>query len=438
MKVLKGYKKPLSSYKTARFLFLLIFVFSFFYIANTNLVIAVSVDEINQKIEDKKKIIDQLNRDIKQKQEEINKVSNEAKTLQGNIQVLDLSKKNIETNIVQTQTKIQKASLTIDKLSIEIQELSRQEKNSREAIGGSIKSIYEQKNESILENFLSNRSIAQSMNKIFDQNKLTESLHQHVEAIIAIREDLKEKYQGVFTQKQELLGLEKNLSGQKKAVEATKQEKAKILQQTKNTEAEYQRILNQKIAQREAFEKELFEFESQLKIALDPKSFASSKPGILSWPLDSVRITQLFGRTADAKRLYVSGTHNGIDFAASDGTPIKSALNGVVEATGNTDVGACYSYGKWILLKHDNGISTLYAHLSSINISKGESVSTGEIIGYSGRTGYVTGPHLHFTVYATQGMRVEQYVNSINCKNVTIPIADPKAYLDPMQYLPGL
>ena len=79
----------------------------------------------------------------------------------------------------------------------------------------------------------------------------------------------------------------------------------------------------------------------------------------------------------------------------------------MIVGTGNTDEPrGCYSYGKWILIKHENGLSTLYAHLSLIKVNAGETVNTGDIIGYSGNTGYSTGPHLHLTVYATQGVKI--------------------------------
>ena len=88
-----------------------------------------------------------------------------------------------------------------------------------------------------------------------------------------------------------------------------------------------------------------------------------------------------------------------ISFGASIGTPIKAALSGTVLGTGNTDsIKGCYSFGKWVMVKHNNGLNTMYAHLSQISVSSGQSVSTGQVLGYSGETGYATGPHLHFEV----------------------------------------
>jgi murein DD-endopeptidase MepM/ murein hydrolase activator NlpD len=112
----------------------------------------------------------------------------------------------------------------------------------------------------------------------------------------------------------------------------------------------------------------------------------------------------------------------------------------VVLGTGNTDV-TCpnASYGKWVFIKHGNGLSTLYAHLSVISVSKGESVSTSEVIGYSGSTGYATGPHLHFGVYATSGSEITSFASkSCAGRTYTMPVADVSAYLNPLSYLPTL
>lgn len=163
--------------------------------------------------------------------------------------------------------------------------------------------------------------------------------------------------------------------------------------------------------------------------------------GILHSPVDNVRITQNFGNTPFAQSGAYNGKgHNGMDFAASIGTPIRAALSGTVLGTGNTDiVRGCYSFGKWVLIKHGNGLDTLYAHLSQINVSTGESVGTGEVIGFSGETGYATGPHLHFGVYVSSATQIIQLGQATNqktpCANAVMPVAPLSGYLNPMNYL---
>jgi murein DD-endopeptidase MepM/ murein hydrolase activator NlpD len=129
------------------------------------------------------------------------------------------------------------------------------------------------------------------------------------------------------------------------------------------------------------------------------------RPGALAWPLLG-RITQGYGSTSitgfytDAYKF-----HNGIDLTAYYSAPIRAALDGVVTASGDNGK---YAYGKWLAVRHDNGLTTLYAHLSAKAVSVGQAVSQGQIIGYEGSTGFVTGPHLHFTVYSTNTFKAEK------------------------------
>lgn len=124
------------------------------------------------------------------------------------------------------------------------------------------------------------------------------------------------------------------------------------------------------------------------EIAARAKS-SGTRPGVLSWPV-SGRMTSSFGYRIHpifgTKRL-----HTGIDLASPSGTPIKAAGPGEVilaETYGG--------YGRAVVIDHGGGLTTLYAHQSSIAVSRGQIVVTGETIGYIGCTGYCTGPHLHF------------------------------------------
>jgi murein DD-endopeptidase MepM/ murein hydrolase activator NlpD len=91
------------------------------------------------------------------------------------------------------------------------------------------------------------------------------------------------------------------------------------------------------------------------------------------------------------------------------------------------------------MIKHANGLDTMYAHLSEIDVSKGDTLNTGDVLGYSGMTGYATGPHLHFGVYASAGVQIltlNQFRGAVTpCANATMPVAPNNAYLNPMSYL---
>jgi murein DD-endopeptidase MepM/ murein hydrolase activator NlpD len=135
-------------------------------------------------------------------------------------------------------------------------------------------------------------------------------------------------------------------------------------------------------------------------------------------------------------QVYNGAGHNGIDFSARIGTAIYSAESGTVLGTGNTDT-ACngVSYGKWVLIKHNNGLTTLYAHLSTIQTYAGAKVEARQKIGLSGNTGYSTGPHLHFTVYASDSVKISNYVSKVCGTTMTMPLAPRAGYLNPLSYL---
>jgi len=109
------------------------------------------------------------------------------------------------------------------------------------------------------------------------------------------------------------------------------------------------------------------------------------------WPVNG-RLLSRFGDRSDP----FSGEgafHTGVDISAPTGTPVRAAADGVVfnaEYNGR--------YGKLVMIDHGNGMRTWYAHLSRFEVLPGQAIRRGEIVGYSGATGRVTSPHLHFEV----------------------------------------
>jgi len=108
-------------------------------------------------------------------------------------------------------------------------------------------------------------------------------------------------------------------------------------------------------------------------------------------PVVSYTITGTFGQ---AGSMWSSGYHTGLDFAAPTGTLIKAIHSGTI-----TQAGWAGSYGYRTILTLDDGTELWFCHQSSINVSVGQKVSTGDVIGRIGATGNVTGPHLHLEVH---------------------------------------
>ena len=119
--------------------------------------------------------------------------------------------------------------------------------------------------------------------------------------------------------------------------------------------------------------------------------------GTLQWPLPLAgTITSQFGHRIDPITGEVS-SHTGTDIACAEGTPILAAADGTVTVANGLDSWGG-SYGYYIQIDHGGGLETLYAHCSSICVTTGQQVQAGQVIGYVGHTGRVTGNHLHLEV----------------------------------------
>ncbi|CAH1054456.1 peptidoglycan DD-metalloendopeptidase family protein [Paenibacillus pseudetheri] len=110
------------------------------------------------------------------------------------------------------------------------------------------------------------------------------------------------------------------------------------------------------------------------------------------WPTDSRVISSSFGYRTDPFR-GLSAFHSGVDIAGNLGDPVYAASDG--EVVTSEQMGA---RGKYIVIKHSNGLETWYMHLQAMNVSAGDKVNKGQKIGLLGNTGRSTGPHLHFQV----------------------------------------
>ncbi len=114
------------------------------------------------------------------------------------------------------------------------------------------------------------------------------------------------------------------------------------------------------------------------------------------------KITSKFGYRTDPKTGKQNAFHNGIDLAIPVGTQLKSPMPGIVDSFTTAGDG-----GNQVIIKHDNGYKTGYAHLSKSFVKKGDKIKQGDIFALSGNTGKSTGPHLHFTLTDPSGAKVD-------------------------------
>jgi murein DD-endopeptidase MepM/ murein hydrolase activator NlpD len=402
---------------------------------------AQTVSDIQAKINSRNTDIQVLEKEIAGYQTQINDLGNQADSLGGAIKSLDLTQKKLQADIQVTENKIANKTSEIQELSGQIEDKEETIIDDNRIISYSLALVDQSDKQSIPEILLSSNSISGVWNSLEQLGKIQGNLVGRISDLRQAKADLEMNKIATEKAKNDLVKLNGQLKDQRQVVLNTQAEKNQLLKDTKQSETKYKQILTDKQAQKDAFEREVLDYESQLKLAIDLSKLPQTGSGVLSWPLDKVFITQYFGNTSFATanpQVYSGKGHNGIDLRAAIGTPIKAASSGIVSGIGNTDIiRGCYSYGKWVMIKHSNGLSTLYAHLSLQTVAVGQNISKGELIGYSGNTGYTTGPHLHFGVYATEGVQINKLTSAqtSHCIGAVIPVADFKAYLNPLSYL---
>ncbi len=398
------------------------------------------VSNTQAQIDDRTQKIAKLQRDIAALQKQLDSTSEQKQTLQSTVKALDLSNKKLSTQITLTQSQIGNTDLQIGTLSKNIATTSNLMETEQSGIAASLRDLDQSDSFPIGLRIITGATLSSVFNEVNTLSQEQSALGNRVHQLANLKTSLVYTKTTTQQKRDELATLKDDLSGQKQALAATIANKNELLKQTKNQESTYQTLIAQKKSQEAVFEQDLLDFQNQLVGKVDTKTLPSAGSGVLKWPVSSVRITQYFGNTTFAAQhsaVYNGHGHSGVDFAASIGTPILAAESGVVLGTGNTDT-ACpnASYGKWVLVKHYNGLTTLYGHLSVINVTAGQAVATHQVVGYSGMTGYATGPHLHFAVFASDVVQISTFASkSCRGRMYTMPVAPLPGYLNPMLYL---
>ncbi len=424
--------------------FLIIFSFNI----KTDFAFAETEKELRSQIDQKNNELKRLKDEAKLIQEELSKTAGEKDSLSRELSIINFERRSLENNISQTKSKIELLGSEIQKTEINIKDKNLIIKDQSIFLESLLRKVDQRETLSILEDFLSSRSLSKFF-KIRDQYLILQN------PILRKTEELRNNKVELLSDKKILefkknnLDLEKEKFYDQKSIVVDQENKKKgILKLTKNKESLYEKNLldmNKRIV---ALDKQIRNYESKLKFILDLNSIPEKGSEVFDWPLpkNDIYVTQRFGKTTSSGVLYASGSHSGTDFRATIGTPVYAVADGNVIGTGDTD-DACVgiSFGKWILIEHDIGLSTTSGHLSKIKVKKGDHVKKGDLIGYSGNTGHTTGPHLHITTYATYGgdgkkvVKIIKY-DSWTCPGESIirPSAPTGAYLNPIDYFPYL
>jgi len=324
------------------------------------------------------------------------KLSKEIKTMDNTIGHLDLLVKS-------NNLSIEKIELEIGSLVGDIGSTEKNISNKKETIGKLFSELQQKDKENFLTMFLRNKSLAESVAEARNISTLNSNLYENLEELKNLQIDLTQKIKEGENKKQEKAVEKINFQNRQIILADQKKEKQVVLSQTKNQELAYEKQLEELTKLQDEISLEIEKIETELRKNIDPNLLPLPRSGVLLWPVPEGRLTQGYGATAFAAKNYKSKYHNGLDIGRFLGAEIIAAEKGKVINVGDQDK-FCRkaAYGKFIVIKHENGLATLYGHLSRQIVSIGDIVERGQIIGYMGKTGWATGPHVHFTVFSSQ------------------------------------
>lgn len=321
---------------------------------------------------------------------------------------MDVTRQTIEN----LNAQIQQYSLLIAEKQAELEESLAEEETLNEQYKARLRAMEETGTISYWSILFGASSFSDLLDKIDMIQEIAKSDQLMMKKMEEMSEKIASERAELEDQMDELNAAKEELSVQQTELETQRAESDELLiQMAKEYEAmsaEYETYeamedeLSAQIAKSETDYFNALSREEAARIAAAAKNNTSSSGGSASsgssgsWVFPLAYATQI--TDAYGYRIHpLSGTykwHNGVDFAAGEGTAIYATKAGTVTSATYNE-----AYGNMVTINHGDGYSSLYGHMTRYTVSTGDTVSAGEIIGYVGSTGWSTGPHLHFTIY---------------------------------------
>jgi len=349
---------------------------------------------VSETVYDKQHQLQGLNGQIIATRTQIRQLLDQEHALQAQVAALDAQLASVQAQVDQETAKLVVLGQQVDQAKEQLAQKQAELAKHIADFGHRMRIMYKSGQVNGLELIFSAANFTDLMNRIFffndivreDRRQLAE-LQKERAAIEVMKADLEAK-------QAEQAQVVKQIKDQKAQLQTVRDQRAAREQQIAAIEAQFQLQLAEMQAQRAALQEQI--------AALIRESYRARSSGKWKWPMDGV-ITQGFGCTSYPFEPYEPSCpskhfHSGLDIAADYGTPVHAADGGIVH---NFTMGCSWGsglcgYGRYVVIVHAGGFTTLYGHLSSWAVGDGVQVDKDTVIGYEGSTGNSTGPHVHF------------------------------------------
>ncbi|MDD3752059.1 MAG: peptidoglycan DD-metalloendopeptidase family protein [Sedimentibacter sp.] len=325
----------------------------------------------------------QIEQQIKDIRKKADALKSEKKSIESEIQILDGELRVLTLETEKQEVQKQELNMRIAESEQKIVELTDEIDNNNELLEERLRAMYINGTGGYLEVILNAENLIDALTRMDLIQLIVKSDVELLKTINEQKTEVEELKVAQEIRRHELTAVINDLNAKQDEVLIASRSKENYMSSLQNNIEEIQR-------QEAAMEKQSKQIEKDILAAQRAGEYVG---GELAWPVPGhYRITSPYGG-----RIHpitgVWSTHGGTDIAAPNGTSIVASNDGVVIYAGYH-----YSYGNYIIVDHNGGIATLYAHCSKLLASNGQAVSKGETIALIGSTGESTGNHIHFEV----------------------------------------
>ncbi len=362
------------------------------------------IDTLQQKIKEKQERVKQLEESIEEYKKKIAQKQVEAQSLNNQLSILDNRITEVQLDIEATENSLAALQYEIERDTLVISNKETDIEKQKKMIAEMIRTIHYNDDQTYLDIAANYENFSDFYNQVQYLKNVEGDLAASLTSLRISKEELNAQREQTLERKKAQNEVKLTLEEKRKDFKTQVYLKEDLLTQTKASELTYKTLLSTLKSQHQQIEGEITGIEREMRRKLEEENklnkLDDDAGSTFSWPVPSKVVTARFHDPEYPYRNVFE--HSGMDIRASYGTPIKAAASGYVAQAKHCTSSSCYAY---VMIIHQNGLATLYGHMSSVNVKVDQFVARGDVIGASGGTPgtvgagpFVTGAHLHFEV----------------------------------------
>lgn len=359
------------------------------------------ISSLKSDIDDKKDDVGRLQSQMKAYEAKIAEKRKEGATISNQLSILENKIAKSALDIESNELQIEQTNLEIQELDLQIEDKTLKLIRQRELIGDFLRTLHRTDRKTAIDIFLTEQTLADFFNDVQFIEDSQRELKTQIDTSKILRSDLEGRKVQSSAKRDQLEDIQTKLTEAKEALSEQKGAQVVLAGQVAQSESEYRYLTAQLKREINNINSDIVAIEKKLRKTLDQERLRQLSGGTTGWqwPVDPSRGITTFFHDPDYPFRHIF-EHPAIDVRAYQGTPLRATKGGYVARA--RDNGYGYSY---VMIVHDNGLSSVYGHMSKIYVKADTFIEKGSVIGLSGGAPgtlgagkLTTGPHLHFEI----------------------------------------